>query len=169
MTARVADRLGAVHVGVDDVGADLGQVRRQRADGDRVVGLVDDQDVDAGALELADGTPRRERDDRDVVARRVDAGDQRVEVLLGAAVGAGREDLDDADRPPPASVGRVDGLEAGIERARARSSSDRSSHEHALDRLVHRAPLVLVGLVAAQEVEPPLARSRARARRRRGP
>ena len=58
MTARVADRLGAVHVGVDDVGPDLGQVRGQGADGDRVVRLVDDEDGDAGALELAHGTPR---------------------------------------------------------------------------------------------------------------
>ena len=30
-------RLGAVHVGVDDVGADLGQVGRERTDGDRVI------------------------------------------------------------------------------------------------------------------------------------
>ncbi len=44
------DRVGAVHVGVEDVGAHLGQVRRQRADRDRVVDLVDDEDRDAGPL-----------------------------------------------------------------------------------------------------------------------
>ena len=37
MAARAADGLGAVHVGVDDVGADLGEVRRERPDRDRVV------------------------------------------------------------------------------------------------------------------------------------
>ena len=74
MTARVADGLGAVHVVVDDVGADLGEVGGQRADRDRVVGLVDDEDRDPGALELADGAPRRQRDDRDVVARRGRSG-----------------------------------------------------------------------------------------------
>ncbi len=31
------DGLGAVHVGVDDVGADLGEVGGQRADGDRII------------------------------------------------------------------------------------------------------------------------------------
>ena len=36
------DGLGPEHVGVDDVGADLGQVRGQGADGDGVVRLVDD-------------------------------------------------------------------------------------------------------------------------------
>ena len=43
MTACVADDVGAVHVGVDDVGPDVGEVGRQRADRDRVVGLVDDE------------------------------------------------------------------------------------------------------------------------------
>ena len=38
------DRLGAVHVGVDDVGPDLGQVGGQGPDRDRVVRLLDDED-----------------------------------------------------------------------------------------------------------------------------
>ena len=136
------DGLGAVHVGVDDVGPDLGQVGRQGPDRDRVVGLLDDEDRDAGPLELADGAARRERDDRDVVARRVDPGHERVEVLLGAAVRAGREDLDDADPP-----------RAGERRARRRASrhgipGQRGAHarpfrppdEQPLDRLVRRRP-----------------------------
>ena len=107
------DGLGPEHVGMDDVRTDLGQVGRQGTDADRVIGLVDDEDRDPGALELANGTPRRQGHDRDVVALRVHPGEQRVEVLLGAAVRTGREDLDDAD--PAAFEGRpLDGLEAGI-------------------------------------------------------
>ena len=146
--------LGPVHVGVDDVGADLGEVRGKGRDRDRVVGLVDDQDRDTGAQELAHGTPRRQRDDRDVVASRVDPGDQGVEVLLGAAVGAGGEDLDDAD----ATAWNASAAEAA---SRQRIPGHRCAHlrtpvadEQALDGLVVGAPLVLVGLVAAQEVEP---------------
>ena len=108
------DGLGAVHVGVDDVRPDLAQVRGQRADGDRVVHLVDDEDGDAGPLELADGTPRRQRHDRDVVAIVVHPGHQRVEMLLGATVRAGREDLDDADAVATRQRRSGDRLEAGI-------------------------------------------------------
>ena len=159
MAARVADGLGAVHVGVDDVRPDLGQVRRQRADGDRVVGLVDDEDRDAGALELADGAARRERDDRHVVARRVDAASTSANRCSWA--------------PPFVPVARtsttriaIAGRGPGARRPRGRDRtglvalivSRPSSDEQPLDRLVDRAPLVLVGLVAAQEVEPPHAR-----------
>ena len=115
------DRLGAIHVGVDDVRADLGQVRGQGADRDRVVGVVDDQDGDAGPLQLAHGAARRQRDDRHVVARGIHPGDERVEVLLGAAVGAGREDLDD---PDAAAAGELRARRPGRgtdPRARARS------------------------------------------------
>ena len=113
------DGLGAVHVGVDDVGPDLGEVGGQGPDRDRVVRLIDDEDRDAGALELAHGTPRRQRDDRDVVAGRVDPGDQREQVLLGAAVRAGREDLDDADATAAGDAfGRSSGVEAAIPRHR---------------------------------------------------
>ena len=62
------DRLGAVHVGVDDVGPDLGEVGGQGADRDRVVRVVDDEDGDAGPLELAHGAARRQRHHRHVVA-----------------------------------------------------------------------------------------------------
>ena len=115
------DRLGAVHVGVDDVGADLREVSRQRADGDRVIRVLDDQHGDPRPLELADGAARRQRDDRHVVARRVEPGDQREEVLLGAAVGAGREDLDDADAAPAGDV-------RPLERGQARIPGHRCAH-----------------------------------------
>ena len=55
------DGLGAVHVGVDDVGTELREVSREGADRDRIVGLVDDQHAHARALELADRAPRRQR------------------------------------------------------------------------------------------------------------
>ena len=169
MTARVADDLGPVHVGVDHVGAHLGQMGRQRADGDRIVRLVDDEDRDAGLLQLAHGTPRRQRHDRHVVARGVEPRDQRVEVLLGAAVGAGREHLDDPDPPAGGQRRTHDGLEARIEgRRRAHAAPLRRTSSRWIGSST-RAPLVLVGLVAAQEVEPALARGDAPARRTRRP
>ncbi len=88
-------------------------------------------------------------------------------MLLGAAVGAGREDLDHAD-----PVGRRAGRSARIgrearvvARSGGRHRCVRSPDEDALDRLVDGAPLVLVGLVAAQEVDARHARARARAAR----
>ena len=52
------DGLGPEHVGVDDVRANLGEMSGEGSDADRVIRLVDDEDRDPGALELADGTPR---------------------------------------------------------------------------------------------------------------
>ncbi len=90
-----AHDLRAVHVVVDDVRAHVGQVGGQRGRGDGVVGVIDDGDVDAHALELADGAAGRERDDGHIVELAVQAADQVDDVLLGSAVGAGRHDLDD--------------------------------------------------------------------------
>ena len=150
------DGLGAVHVGVDDVRPDLGQVGGQGPDRDGVVRVVDDEDRDAGALELAHRAAGRQRHDRHVVAGGIHPGHEREEVLLGAAVGAGREDLDDADPPPAGEVGTLERRQAADPTAAgALMSAVPSSDEQPLDRLVDRAPLVLVGLVAAQEVEPP--------------
>ena len=115
------DGLRAVHVRVHDVRPDLSEVGRQGTDRDRVVRILDDQDRDAGSLELPDGAAGRERHDRDVVARRVDPGHEREQVLLGAAVRAGREDLDDPDPPS-----------AGERRARQRASRQGSQGSGAL-------------------------------------
>ena len=92
-----AHYLGAVHVVVDHVGSDVGQVRREDAGGDRVVGLVDDRHRDAQALDLVRAAAGRERDQRHVVGVAVQARDEVVDVLLGTAVGAGGHDLDHAD------------------------------------------------------------------------
>jgi hypothetical protein len=111
------DGLRPVHVGVDDVRPDLGQVGRQGPDRDGVIRFIDDQDGEAGPLELAHGAARREGDDRHVVAAGVHPRDQSEEMFLGAAVGAGREDLDDPDAAAAAQHRAADGVEAGIERA----------------------------------------------------
>ena len=156
MTARVRDGLGAVHVGVDDVGPDLGQVGGQRADRDRVVGVVDDEDRrrrPAGACgRRCPPTATRPR-------RRSASGPSGSRARRGAP-GRRRSCRSRGPRRPgsPAagSGGRSTGVEAGIARASGRSRQPfLPPDEEALDRLVHGAPLVLVGLVAAQEVEPP--------------
>ena len=67
-----------------------------------------------GALEATDGRPVREADELDVVAGRVHAADERPGRLLGAAVGAGGEDLDDADALAVAERRPVGELEAGV-------------------------------------------------------
>ncbi len=79
---------------------------------------------------LRTALPGRQRHDRDVVAVRVHPGDEPVQVLLGAAVRAGREDLDDADptcRPsaPSGTVSRQGsgGSGAGAHQAPRRTSS----------------------------------------------
>src|SRR4029077_14341362 len=88
----------------------------ERPDGDRVVWLVDDEDAHTGALELEHGTPRRQRDDRDVIAGRVDPGHEREEMLLRATVGARRKHLDDADASP-GKPGMRNGFETGVARS----------------------------------------------------
>ena len=96
-----------------------------------------------------------------VEARAVHAREQRVEMLLRAAVRTGGEDLDHPDpvgRRQPRRLERRDApardARAGAVRAVQASSAVLSSNEDALDWLVDRAPLVLVRLVAAQQVEP---------------
>ena len=107
---------------------------------DRVVGLVDHGDVDPGALELAYARARRERHDRDVVARAVHPGHEVVDVLLRAAVRPGRHDLDDADALTAAGAARRrTGARQGSQ-ARRSSSPFRSSDQQALDWLRPRAP-----------------------------
>ncbi len=109
--------LGSVHVVVDDIRPDVDQVGSQRADGDRIVGLVDLEHIETRALHLADGAPPGQRHDRDIEAVGIHPAQQAEQVLLGAAARAGREDLHDAD-----PVGRCgdcarDRLEAWLEPA----------------------------------------------------
>ena len=109
------DRLRPEHVVVDDVRPNLGQVGGQGAHGDRVVRLVDDQDVETGLLELAGGAARRERHDGHVVPFVVHPSDEGVEVLLGATIGPRREHLDDADAPAAQQGRTFHDLQARVE------------------------------------------------------
>ena len=115
-----AHDLRAVHVVVDDVGADVDQVGGEDPGRDGVVGLVDHAHRDPEPLELAHGAARRQRDHRDLVSLAVHARDQVVDVLLRAAVGAGREDLDDADALRAPRGGPPDRGEAGVVAAAGR-------------------------------------------------
>ena len=150
------DRLGAVHVGVDDVGADLGQVGRQGADRDRVVRVVDDEDRDAGALELADRAARRQRrrptrrsgPGRSGSPARRDAPGRRRSCRSRGPRRRG-------SRRPPAAFGAFERGQARDPTAAVRSCQPfRRRTRRRWIGLVDRAPLVLVRLVAAQEVEP---------------
>ena len=69
-------------------------------------------------LELAHGAPRRQRDDRDVVAGRIEPRHEREEVFLRAAVRARREHLDDPDAMPARQLRTLDRGEARVERER---------------------------------------------------
>src|SRR5262245_55864737 len=91
------DELGAIHVVVQDVGSHVDEVGGEGAGRDGVVGVIDDEDRETSTLQLADGTPRREGDDRDIEPGRVHPGDEPIQVFLGAAVRAGRQHLDDPD------------------------------------------------------------------------
>ena len=124
------DQLGPVHVVVDDLRPELGQERRHGPRGDGVVGLVDDRDRDPVPLELADAAALRQGHDVDVVAVRVDPGEQPQDVLLGAAVGARGEDLDDAD-----AAARDD---RSRDRLKARIARRRGAHRTVLRRTSRR-------------------------------
>ena len=147
-----AHELRAVHVVVDDVRADVREVRGEDPRRDRVVVLVDDRHVDARALELAHGRPAGERHDRHVVDGLVHPGHEVVDVLLGTAVGARRHDLDDADAVAPGHGPTAHRREAGVPGGLRAHRRLCSSDQQPLDWPVHGAPLVLVGLVAAEEV-----------------
>ena len=160
---------GADHLGPDTCGCGRSPARTapsslgQRLDGQPSSGSSMTADVDAGLLQPADAAAVRERDDADVVAGRVEPRDERVDVLLRAAVGAGGHDLDDAHapaverlarRPARSAQGSPRPWSAPISSCLLRGRPVPAPlHEQALDRRVDRAPLVLVGLVAAQEVE----------------
>ena len=131
-----------------------------------VVRLVDDGHIEAVALELADGAPAGQRDDRRLVVGRVEPATSARTGAPGRrrwcrSRGSRRRGRGRARASGSARAGRGrDPRSAGapIRLAAAVVAPD----EQALDRLVDRAPLVLVGLVAAQEVEPRACPSRAR-------
>ena len=119
-----AHDLGAVHVVVDDVRADVGEVGGERRGRDRVVGLVDDRDVDARPARAcgraARATATRPR-------RRSASGpcrDTRLKTCSWAPpLVPGRHDLDDADALAPARravrrMGARQGSQAGCGRHR---------------------------------------------------
>jgi len=106
-------QLRPVHVVVDDLGTDVGHERGHGPDGDRVVRLLEDVDGQAQAGDLAGRAAAGERDDRRVVAAPVEAREERVDVLLGAAVGAGRQDLHDTHGPAARERGPVHRLTQG--------------------------------------------------------
>ena len=110
-----------------------------------------------GPLELADRAPGRKRDDARVVPRRVEPAHQPEHVLLGAAVRARREDLDDPDALAAGRTLAVDRRDAGVPAAG-------SAHQTATFVASRRTRIrwigsstaphsYLYGLVAAEEVE----------------
>ncbi len=122
------DELGTVHVGVEDVGADIDQVRGQGRDRGGIVRLVDDENVKPGALQFPDCAPRRERHDRYVEPALVESTDEAEHMLLRPAIRSCREQLDDADPIRRRRRRSADGLEAGIvaDVARAHQASRRT-------------------------------------------
>ena len=90
-----AEHLGAVHVGVDEIDLLAPQPGRELADGELVIGLVEDVDRDAQPLQALDRRAGREGEGADLVAGSVQAQEQPGVALLGAAVAAGRQQLED--------------------------------------------------------------------------
>ena len=89
------DHLGAEHVRVDEVDLLAPQPGHELADGDLVIGLVEHLDRDAERAEALHGRAGRQREGADLVSRSVQAEQQSGVALLGAAVAAGREQLED--------------------------------------------------------------------------
>ena len=89
---------------MDDLGLERCQLVGQHPDGESVVGLVDDRYVDAGLLQPADAAAMGQRHDSYVVTLPIEAGHERVDVLLSPSVRAGCQNFDHAH---PAPVGRA--------------------------------------------------------------
>ena len=90
------DHLGAEHVRVDEVDLLAPQPGHELADGDLVIGRVEHVHRDAERAEALHGRARRQREGADLVSGSVQAEQQSGVALLGAAVAAGREQLEDA-------------------------------------------------------------------------
>ena len=90
------DHLRAEHVGVDEVDLLAPQPGHELADGDLVIGRVEDLDRDAQRSEALHRRAGREREGADLVSRSVEAEQQAGVALLRAAVAAGRQQLEHA-------------------------------------------------------------------------
>ena len=116
------DQLRPVHVVVDHLRAGVDEMGGEGAHRDGVVRLVDHEHRDAQAADRAQAAAVGEGDDADVVAAAIEPREQRVDVLLGAAVGAGGHHLDDPQRAAARQRCTVDLSRAGlVERVRPRS------------------------------------------------
>ena len=109
------DHLRAEHVRVDEVDLLAPQPGHELADGDLVIGRVEDLDRDAQRSEALHGRAGREREGADLVSRSVEAEQQAGVALLRAAVAAGRQQLEDARARMAA--GPMDPPMAGVRRA----------------------------------------------------
>ncbi len=109
------DHLGAEHVSVDEVDLVVAQPAGKLSHGQRVVALVQDIHGEAEPPEALDSGAGRERQGAHVVSAAVEAQQETGVALLGAAVAAGRQQLEDP-RPGMAS-GPMDPPMAGVRRA----------------------------------------------------
>ena len=160
-----AHDLGAIHVAVHHLRPPaLEQVRYR--DSGLVVGVdLHDLDAEPQRPPAPDRAAIREADHADVIAGLVDPREQGRDVFLGTAVGAGGDQLHDADPFTVRERQVVGQVEAGVaDRGRVHAgafmgpppyacSCGNATDHDAVDGLVHGTPFVLVGLVAAQEVE----------------
>ena len=109
-----SEHLGPIHVGVDEVDLLAPEPCGELADRELVIGLVEDVDRHSQRAQALDRGARRKREGADLVARTVEAEEQPGVALLGAAVAAGRQQLQDPRPrmapgpmdPPVARVGR---------------------------------------------------------------
>ena len=137
-------------------------------------GVVDDRHGDAGGRSGGGPWARRSGSRPRRRSAAIDAGSTSgADVLLGSAVGARRQHLGD----PDALVGRTGAGRRGSSKqgspGQERSWLAAPRHRQPVEGSSTRAPLVLVGFAAAQEVEAPAAaapaRSAGRPRRRSRP
>ncbi len=90
------DHLGAEHVGVDEVDLVVAQPAGELADGELVIGRVDDVDRDTQRPQPLDGRAGGQREGAHVVSATIQSQQEPGVALLGAAVPAGRQQLEDA-------------------------------------------------------------------------
>ena len=104
-----AEHLGAVHVRMDEIDLLAPQPGRELADGDLVIHLVEHVHRHAEGPEALDRRAGRQRQGADVVAGSVQPQQEPGVRLLGAAVAAGREQLQHARARMAATDGCADG------------------------------------------------------------